>query len=104
FDPDRASRRVWLFAIARNVVVDHSRRVKARPWLRDLAEPTDVEAVATYVTTVRDADGRDRPAGEFIGVADVEIRCHMNASVLRADATGFSVWDSDGMLVLNAEM
>ena len=46
FDPELASMRVWLFAIARNVVVDHSRRVKARPWLRDLAEPTDVEAVA----------------------------------------------------------
>ena len=46
FDPQLASLRVWLFAIARNVVVDHSRRVGARPWLRDLAEPSDVESAA----------------------------------------------------------
>lgn len=46
FDPELASLRVWLFAIARNVVVDQSRRVQARPWLRQLSEPADLEAVA----------------------------------------------------------
>ncbi len=46
FDAELASLRVWLFAIARNVVVDHSRRAKARPWLRHLADPEDVKAVA----------------------------------------------------------
>jgi len=46
FDPDLASLRVWLFAIARNVVVDQARRVTARPWLRELAAPVDVEAAA----------------------------------------------------------
>jgi RNA polymerase sigma-70 factor, ECF subfamily len=44
FDPELASLRVWLFAIARNVVVDHSRRVAARPWLGQLADPADVSA------------------------------------------------------------
>ena len=46
FDPELASLRVWLFAIARNVVVDQARRVEARPWLRQLAEPADLEATA----------------------------------------------------------
>lgn len=43
--PDLASLRVWLFAIARNVV-DHSRRLQARPWMRHLVEPSDVESAA----------------------------------------------------------
>ncbi len=43
FDPALASLRVWLFAIARNVVVDHHRAVGARPWLRGLTDqPADV--------------------------------------------------------------
>lgn len=42
FDPELASVRVWLFAIARNVITDHHRAVGARPWLRGLAdEPGD---------------------------------------------------------------
>lgn len=39
FDPELASLRVWLFAIARNVVVDHGRRERVRPWARDLVPP-----------------------------------------------------------------
>lgn len=40
YDPALASLRVWLFAIARNVVIDHARAVQARPWLDDLvADP-----------------------------------------------------------------
>ena len=58
---------------------------------------------ATYSTTVQ-AEGRDYPAGEFIGVAGVEIHCNMNASVLRDDAEGFTVWDSDGRPVLRADL
>ena len=46
FDPELASLRVWLFAIARNVVVDHARRAGARPWLRQLSEPADLETAA----------------------------------------------------------
>lgn len=42
FDPALASLRVWLFAIARNVVVDHHRAMGARPWLRGLTDqPSD---------------------------------------------------------------
>lgn len=46
FDPELGSLRVWLFAIAKNVTVDQVRRVRARPWLRQLSEPADLEAVA----------------------------------------------------------
>ncbi len=36
FDPSLASLRVWLFAIARNVVADHMRREQSRPKVREL--------------------------------------------------------------------
>ncbi|WP_407666929.1 sigma-70 family RNA polymerase sigma factor [Nakamurella alba] len=39
FDPELASLRVWLFAIARNVVIDEARRAGVRPWQRTLAAP-----------------------------------------------------------------
>ncbi|MGY1712448.1 sigma-70 family RNA polymerase sigma factor [Geodermatophilus sp. SYSU D00758] len=43
FDPELAGLRTWLFAIARNVVVDEVRRVAVRPWQRSLTEPGDVQ-------------------------------------------------------------
>lgn len=42
FDPDRGSASTWLFAIARNLVIDHLRRRSARPdviTLPDVEEP-----------------------------------------------------------------
>jgi len=41
FDPALASLRVWLFAIARSVVVDHHRSVGSRPRLRGLTDQPD---------------------------------------------------------------
>jgi len=41
FDPAVASLRGWLFAIARNVVVDETRRVAVRPWRRTLTGETE---------------------------------------------------------------
>lgn len=41
YDPSIASLRVWLFAIARNVVIDEIRRVAARPWRRRLTDEPD---------------------------------------------------------------
>ncbi|MEJ8278200.1 sigma-70 family RNA polymerase sigma factor [Pseudonocardia spirodelae] len=38
YDASVASLRVWLFAIARNVVIDEIRRVAARPWRRRLTD------------------------------------------------------------------
>ena len=57
----------------------------------------------SYTTTVR-AAGREYPAGEFIGVTGIEIHCNMNSSVLRDDATSFTVWDSNGQPVLRAQL
>jgi RNA polymerase sigma-70 factor, ECF subfamily len=41
YDPQLSSLRTWLFAIARNVVIDESRRLSVRPWQRPLADPAD---------------------------------------------------------------
>ncbi|MEI4272288.1 sigma-70 family RNA polymerase sigma factor [Klenkia sp. LSe6-5] len=38
YDPQLAGLRTWLFAIARNVVVDEARRFAVRPWQRQLAD------------------------------------------------------------------
>ena len=38
YDPLLASLRTWLFAIARNVVVDETRRFAVRPWQRALTD------------------------------------------------------------------
>ena len=40
FDPGLASLRTWLFAIARNLLVDEARRGAARPWQRQLTDGT----------------------------------------------------------------
>lgn len=45
FDPQLASLRVWLFAITRNVVIDHSRSAAVRPWERHLIDLTATEHV-----------------------------------------------------------
>ena len=39
FDPELASLRVWLFAIARNAMIDHGRAAQVRPWERHLVDP-----------------------------------------------------------------
>jgi RNA polymerase sigma-70 factor (ECF subfamily) len=49
FDPELASVRVWLFAIARNVVTDQRRRGAVRPWWGDVRDPEDLELVAGRV-------------------------------------------------------
>jgi len=41
FDPGLASLRVWLFAIARNVITDHHRAVGVRPRLGALNDPSE---------------------------------------------------------------
>lgn len=53
YDPSVAGLRVWLFAIARNVVVDEVRRIKVRPWRRELTD--DPEAGARSVAPADDA-------------------------------------------------
>ncbi len=55
FDPQLASLRVWLFAIARNVMLDHARAGRVRPWQSDLLDPPTAEQAAG---TVEDASER----------------------------------------------
>ena len=40
FDPSLSSLRVWLFAIARNAMIDHHRATAARPWQTQVVDPT----------------------------------------------------------------
>ena len=55
--PQLASLRTWLFAIARNVVVDEARRFAVRPWQRTLTDGTgtDVPSVGAIDEAVVDA-------------------------------------------------
>lgn len=47
FDSEVASLRVWLFAIARNVVIDSARRSKVRPWQGSVVADIDVNRAGT---------------------------------------------------------
>lgn len=49
FDPALASLRVWLFAIARNAMLDHARAARVRPWQHELVDPPQAEAAAPAV-------------------------------------------------------
>lgn len=51
FDPRRGSLRVWLFAITRNLVVDHARRRAVRP-----AVPVETEVLVALADTDRGFD------------------------------------------------
>ena len=56
FDGSMASMRVWLFAIARNAVVDEVRRVAVRPWRRGLTDDPEAAAPGVLATSpVEDA-------------------------------------------------
>ena len=57
YDPRLGSLRAWLFAIARNVVVDEARRFAVRPWQRTLTDGTgtDVPTAAGIDEAVVDA-------------------------------------------------
>lgn len=49
FDPQLASLRVWLFAIARNAMLDHTRAARVRPWQGELINPPDAQDVCTTI-------------------------------------------------------
>lgn len=56
YDPQLASLRTWLFAIARNVVVDEARRFAVRPWQQALTDGRDLDG--------HDLDGRGVAAAD----------------------------------------
>lgn len=43
YDPELAGLRVWLFAIARNAMLDHARASASRPWQTRLVDPPTAE-------------------------------------------------------------
>ncbi|GAA4738110.1 sigma-70 family RNA polymerase sigma factor [Modestobacter marinus] len=43
YDPGLSSLRTWLFAIARNLLVDEARRGAARPWQRQLTDGAQLD-------------------------------------------------------------
>lgn len=49
FDPELASLRVWLFAIARNAMLDHARAARARPWQAELIDPPRAQDVSATI-------------------------------------------------------
>ena len=49
FDPELASLRVWLFAIARNAMLDHARAAKVRPWQAELIDPPQAEEACVTI-------------------------------------------------------
>ncbi|MHA6630769.1 anti-sigma factor family protein [Pseudonocardia sichuanensis] len=59
---------------------------------------------AVYRVVVLDEAGRRVGAGEFVGTGDAPMRCNLNTSVLRAQATGFDVLDAEGAVVVHGEL
>lgn len=55
-----------------------------------------------YRTVVRSRDGRDLPAGEFLGTGTGQLTCNMQAAVLREAASGFSILDETGRPVVQS--
>lgn len=60
-----------------------------------------LESGARYDVTVLDEDGEQFSAGAFVGVTG-QMRCNLNAAVLRADAASFVVRDERGKSVLRS--
>ncbi|MBB5960437.1 hypothetical protein FHS29_007061 [Saccharothrix tamanrassetensis] len=56
----------------------------------------------SYRVMISDRRGRDVSAGSFVGTGSARMRCNLNSSVLREDATGFTVLDPAGNVVLFA--
>ena len=59
---------------------------------------------ASYIAVVTTTDGRQRPAGAFVGTGKAEMNCNLNTDVLREDAARFAVLDQGGRTVLMANL
>lgn len=63
---------------------------------------TGFAAGTTYRVRLEQRNGVQSSAGSFVGTGAREMRCNLNAAVLRADAAGFRVLGPDGAIVLDA--
>ena len=57
-----------------------------------------------FTVQVRTDDGETVDAGAFLGTGERRLLCNLNASVLRPDATAFTVLDASGAQVLTARL
>lgn len=64
---------------------------------------TGFDPGAAYDVAVVGRDGRRVEAGAFLGTGATEMRCRLNASVLRDQASGFVVTDASGAEVLRSQ-
>ncbi|MHA7276423.1 zf-HC2 domain-containing protein [Arthrobacter sp. HLT1-21] len=63
---------------------------------------TGLQPGGRYEVVVLGEDGAEYPAGAFVGT-DGEVRCNLNAAVLRDEAVGFIVRDQGGGQVLSSD-
>lgn len=61
YDPTLSSLRVWLFGIARNAMIDHTRASQARPWQHRLIDPPTAQECARTV-----ADPSEEMVGHWL--------------------------------------
>lgn len=55
-----------------------------------------------YQVVVLGRDGKQYPAGEFVGTGDKEMVCNLNSSVIRDRANGFEVRNTAGSVVVRS--
>lgn len=85
--------------------VQATARVVAHTWgLEVRLTATGFAPGRTFQVTVTDDSGRTVGAGEFVGTGTTEMRCNLNSSVLRDDASSFQVTDPDGRVVVVASL
>ncbi len=63
---------------------------------------TGFEQGGRYRVALLGTDGKRFPAGEFVGTGGTRMLCNLNSSLLRDDASGFVVTDSDGDVVVRS--
>lgn len=69
-----------------------------------ILEATGLGAGEEYELTFDTTDGQRVAGGTFIGVGARPLECRMNGAVLREDAQGFTVTDSDGQTVIEGRL
>lgn len=59
---------------------------------------------SAYRVAFTDTDGRQTPAGTFLGTGNNTVTCSLNAALLRPEAVGVTVTDRRGTVVLSANL
>lgn len=79
--------------------------VVPHPWGVEVRiEGTGFPAGQAFRAVVVGADGRTRPAGQFLGTGERALTCNLQAALLRRDTSRFVVLDATGVPVLSADL